>query len=151
MLLDREEVFDLWCKFGDAIGIDLLHDIYGPYWPRKPVHGELVFRWFNDKKLIGWAAIRHDVLEPIMWVALGIFPQYQNDGYSTKIFDKTIKMGFEMWPDLQWVFAAVSKNNLRYYCYMKDQEDKWELAGEINIPEPGYTIFGLKKSKFREV
>ena len=147
-LLNSVDAYQLWVKFGLAIGIETLRKIYGQYWPRKTLPEELVWEWYDGKKLIGWTALRHDLLEPIIWVIIGVFPEHQNSEYSRQIFDKTVEKGFLIYPDVKWVFVCISKKNKKYYCYMKGNTSRWEKVGEMDIPEPGYTLFGMEKDVF---
>lgn len=144
-LLNAEEAYCVWVAFGMATGIKDLHESYGNYWPRYPLDGEQVYEWSNDE-LIGWSAIRKDPLEPVFWIVVGIFPDQRDKGYSKPIFWETIKMGFEVFKDAEWCWSAISKRNKKPFSYTK-RETEWVYVGETVIPEPGYTIFGIRKGQ----
>ena len=142
-LLNKEETYDLWVYFGNDIGSNELKRSYGEYWPRQPLADELVWEWEDFKELVGWSAVRPDPLEPVFWVMIGIFPNHGGNGYATKIFYQTIKNGFELFPAC-WCFSAVSKKCGKIFPYMKEGSE-WVKAGEMNVPDPGYDIFGIKR------
>ena len=152
LLFDTDEITKLWARFGEAIGSEVLRDSYGDYWPRRPIRGEMVFSWCEGHKIdeiIGWSAIRKDPVDPAIWVIVGIFPGHQNQKYVTDIFNQTIDKGFQVFHDVQWAFVAVSKKNPRFIEHhdrLSKETCRWGKVGEINIPEPGYVIFGRKKN-----
>ncbi len=144
-LLNNEEAYCLWVAFGIEIGIITLREIYGPYWPRKPLPGEVVYEWRKGDDLVAWTSIREDLLEPVLHALLGVFPKHQNTGHARMIFDLAIGEGFRLFPNSEWVFVDISKKNPRFFDYMKRQNCRWKQVGELLVPEPGYTIFGLEK------
>ena len=151
-LLNDGEAYNLWHKFASEIGIKTLKEVYGEYWPRKPVLGEFVYQWlYRGKELIAWTSIREDQLEPVFWALLGVFPKYQNKGFARKVFDLTIEKGFDLFPRTEWVFVEISKKNPRFFEYMKRQNCRWIQVGDISIPDPGYEIFGLKRGMKEEL
>lgn len=143
-LLTRDEAYSLWVRFGAAIGQEELKRSYGEYWPRRSLAEELVWEWTEFKELVGWSAVRRDPLEPLFWVMIGIFPDQSGNGYGKAIFHETIQKGFEIFP-ADWCFSAVSKKRGKVFPYMKEGSE-WIKVGEMNIPEPGYLIFGLKRT-----
>jgi hypothetical protein len=147
-LLSRDDAYSLWVRFGDAIGSDELKRSYGEYWPRRQLADELVWEWADFKELVGWSAARKDPLEPVFWAIIGIFPDKKGNGYAKRIFRETIDMGFNLFPT-DWCFAAVSKKCGKVFPYMKEGSG-WVKVGEMNVPEPGYLIFGLEKSNFQK-
>jgi hypothetical protein len=147
-LLTDEKAHLLWIVFAAKVGIKALRESYGVYWPRKPLEGEIAYEWRNDDQLIGWSAIRRDVLEPVFWINIGVFPNEQGKGYSSKIFWATIKIGFETFEDVEWCFSAISRKNSKPFSYTK-RDTEWVYVGETVIPEPGYTVFGLSRLVYR--
>ncbi len=154
LLLNPDDIFNLWSIFGEAIGMDKLHQFYGNYWPRKPLSGEMVWKWTKGNKTIGWSAIRQDILDPIIFLMVGIFPEHQYLGNSKIIIRWTVEEGFNIFSDCSWLFVAVSKKNKDHLetrmRYQAKHPTKWIIAGEMNVPEPGYVIFGIERDRFFE-
>lgn len=148
-LLNDNDAYNLWVDFGQKMGLESLKNSYGSYWPRKPLEGELVYEW-SGGGVIGWSAIRRDVLEPVFWIVVGIFPNEQGKGYSPEIFWSTIKIGFEAFRDVQWCWSAISKKNKKPFSYTR-RDTEWIYVGEMVAPEPGYTIFGFRRDQIRSV
>jgi len=148
-----DNAFKLWGNFGLEIGMDKLHAFYGSYWPRAPLRGEIVFEHY-DQELVGWSALRRDILDPVIWMMVGIFPEYQNQGYNKEIIKWTVKTGFQMFPDCSWLMVAVSKANKEHletrFAYQAKYKTKWIVAGEIFAPPPGYVIFGISREKYSQ-
>lgn len=144
--------FGLWTCFGEAIGIDKLHDFYGEYWPRPPLPREVVWEWTDNGKRIGWSSVRPDILDPLVWMMVGIFPSYQNQGYNKEIIKWTVREGFNKFIDAQWLFVAVSKRNVEHletrFAYQAKYKTKWIVAGEMFEPPPGYVIFGISRERY---
>jgi hypothetical protein len=142
----------LWTSFGEAIGIDKLHDFYGEYWPRVPLPREFVWEWVEDGKTVGWSAIRKDILDSIVWMMVGIFPSYQNQGYNKEIIKWTVRECFIKFIDAQWLFVAVSKANVEHlatrFAYQAKYKTKWIVAGEMFEPPPGWVIFGISRERY---
>lgn len=147
-LLSRDDAYFVWVRFGAAIGSEELKRSYGEYWPRRPLADELVWEWANFKEVVGWSAVRKDPLEPVFWAMIGIFPNKKSRGYAKVIFRETIRKGFNFFP-ADWCFAAVSKKCGKVFPYMKEGSG-WIRAGEMNVPEPGYLIFGWKRNKLQD-
>ncbi len=160
LLLDSGEIFKLWSSFGEAIGLDKLRAFYSDYWPRRPLEGEIVWKWvfscpeLMEDNLVGWSSVRADVLDPIVWMNVGIFPKYQYIGNSKTIIRATVEQGFNTFPDCSWLFVAVSKANVDHLQtrmrYQAKHPTKWVMAGEMNVPKPGYVIFGIERNRFFE-
>lgn len=159
-ITDKYQIFNLWMDFGEAIGIQKLKDLYGEYWPRYPLDGEIVWAWYRicehllieDETLIGWSSVRKDILDPVIWMNVGIFPSYQHLGISKIIIRTTVEMGFNAFPECEWLFVAVSRANIDHLQtrlrYQSKHKTKWVIAGEMFYPLPGYIIFGIRKELF---
>jgi hypothetical protein len=144
--------FKLWESFGEAIGIDKLHNFYGEYWPRSPLSGEFVWEWTDNGNRVGWSSVRRDILDPVIWMMVGIWPRFQNQGYNKEIIKWTVREGFIKFIDAQWLFVAVSKKNVEHletrFKYQAKYKTKWIVAGEMFEPPPGYVIFGISKERY---
>lgn len=151
ILSDAAKIRELWEDFGKIIGLESLHNLYGDYWPRDPIPGEIVFVWHDENRYIGWMAIRPDPVEQIMWIIAGILPQYQDQDYHKIMFIKTITEGWEIYSHIKWVCMSISHHNTRFIKYLDNltKEVCWfRRVGGMDIPPPGYIVFALEKEKY---
>ena len=139
--IPAEQVLVFWEGFGKAIGIETLKKTYGDYWPRSPVYGERVCAVWNENEIIGWISLRSDPVEPIVWMALGVWPKYSKTGNAKAMFKWSIGRAFYLYPDAEAMFWAVSNNNPDLVNYNKG---KASIVGGIHFPEPGFTYFAIK-------
>ena len=148
--LTGEEVYSLWLKFKESVGQETLTKAYGSYWPRQVVDGEKVWEAIDNNNLVGWCALRKDPVDPIVWQISGVFFEHTNKGYVKDIFRWCIKTTFELWSNVDAMVYSVSKCNSGFIQYQFDFIDKKKppekfFVGDINFPEPGYMIFGVKR------
>ena len=85
--LDKEQVDLIWKEYASVLGPNIKH--LGEYWPRSLAPEERVWLWENK---IGWSSIRSDPTDQrTIWLALGVWPGYQNQQYCPNIFWNTVK------------------------------------------------------------
>ena len=132
----------LWNNFGRAIGFDKLREIYGPNWPRPLAAHERLFFLSEGDRLFGWVSIRKDPVEPFAWLALGVWPQYQQQGCMNKLASHAYREAFKD-PGIDWVMFCVSRNNKSYLKNLIQK--KVPVAGYINVPPPGYVFFKIQR------
>lgn len=153
--LRPSEACNIMARFCFAIGLDKAKQLYGKDWPRPPLEGEEFYSFWEKGELIGWSAIRQDPVEPYAWMILGVFPDYQKQGYSYWISRWTIYRAAKIFPDIQYVLFAVSFHNETYLSWQRKQikEKKTQIQnfGFILVPPPGYAIFGIETNKLKGV
>ena len=144
------EITRLWQDFVDDIGLNHARETYGAYWPRERAIGEKVWAVYNEDERIGWVAIRPDGVDPFMWQCSGIFSPFRGNGYSKEILlwssDMSKESGFD-------VMLFEISNHVLLQPYIQyhikrifDKKIPGEfVAGFISYPEPGYTLFGIKR------
>lgn len=149
--LSSIEAFDLWKEFEKEIGSNEMKKCYGSYWPRQVVYQErvwAVFDFFENK--IGWVSLRPDVVDPFVWLNMGIFPEFTGKGMSSIIYKQFLKVAFTEWKNAEAVFNEVSKSHEQYLKWtlnaVGNPENNKICIGEINFPSPGYVIFCTKKT-----
>jgi GNAT superfamily N-acetyltransferase len=149
------EACEVLAQFTLKVGIDKVREMYGADWPRPPVQGEEWFIFREHGRLVGWSAVRQDPVEPYAWMILGVFPDYQKQGYSYWISRWTIYRAAKIFPDIQYVLFAVSFHNETYLSWQRKQikEKKTQIQnfGFILVPPPGYAIFGIETNKLKGV
>jgi hypothetical protein len=143
--IPAERVLSFWEGFGRAVGVENLRKAYGDYWPRGPVYGEKVWAVWGEGGVIGWVSLRPDPVEPIVWMALGVWPRYNKMGNSKAIFKWSIGRAFYLYPNAQAMFWAVNNDNLDLLNYNKGTSP---VVGGIHFPQPGFTYFAVK-NKYR--
>jgi hypothetical protein len=147
------EITELWQAFVNDIGLEHARQTYGKYWPRPRAWFEKVWAVSNsDNERVGWVSIRPDGVDPFVWQASGIFSQHRGHGYSKEILrwssDMSKEMGFDVM--LFEISNHVLLQPYIQYHIKRIFEKKIPgefVAGFINTPEPGYTIFGIKRNE----
>lgn len=132
-----------WKLFTEAVGLEKVRRMYGQYWPRPPVPQERLWQAWGPQDLIGWISLRPDPVDPVVWMAMGIWPNHQGVGHSNPLFKWSLKKTFELFPDTAAMFYAVSKNNEGLLKYIIEGE-RVERVGETTFPEPGFVYFAIK-------
>jgi len=148
--LTHSQAYELWSLFGESMGIENLRKAYGSYWPRFPVFGERIWCFSDPDEKIGWAALRPDPVDPVVWQISGVFFPFRDLGYMREIFRWCIKKTFTEYPKSQAMFYSISKRNQRFLDWnlaeTRKINSKMEKVGEINFPDP-YIIFAIKEGK----
>src|SRR4030042_5251873 len=112
--ISQTQAAALWHKFGEAIGFDMLRTNYGGNWPRSPVAGESVFTFGNDQgERVGWASLRLDPVEPIVWLVMGIWPEFQKQNHAHEITRWAMKKVFSG-TEANYIIIAISRDNREY-------------------------------------
>lgn len=145
------KAFELWKEFEKEIGTEEMKKCYGNYWPRQVVYQERVWVVFNEQgNKIGWVSLRPDLVDPFVWLNMGIFPKFAGKGLSSIIYKQFLEVTFTEWKNAEAVFNEVSKSHERYLKWTLNNTNNPEngriCIGEINFPAPGWVIFCHKKT-----
>ncbi|MBA7562299.1 hypothetical protein ES708_03951 [subsurface metagenome] len=146
--LNTRQTANLWIDFSEKIGIDKIRSIYGKYWIRKKLKEERVWKVYDKDEWVGWYSLRPDPLDSNVWFIVGIFPGFQKKSYVSRIFKGAITKTFSVWPECNAMFFEIAKNSKFHQWELeniKKSNSVTEYAGEKLFPEPGSTIFMVKK------
>ena len=153
--VDSIEAHSIWCDFADDIGLEHMRQTYGRYWPRYPVRDERVYKALNTGgERIGWVAIRPDPVDPMAWQCSGIFERFRGNGFSKIILQWSAMKSYKLWGVEAMLFEISNHVLLQPYIqyHIKRIFEKRipgeYVAGFINTPAPGYTIFGIMLDEF---
>lgn len=148
--LNSDQVYQCWVAFGNHIGVDKLKKLYGGNWPRHPVEGESAFLFREDGEKIGWVSIRPDPVEPIAWLVMGIWPEFQKKNYAHEITRWAMKKVFSE-TTMDYILIAISRNNKEYFEKIKERvmgrNSKMKYAGYLDVPFPGYDYFAIERKR----
>ena len=113
---------DIWRRFFDAYGPEVMSDCYG--WdepPRLPRSGEVVLEAWDGEVLVGWASVvprPHDRTE--VEIILGVWPDQVGQGYRMEILLKASSWAFlHMGADFAFV-QVLDSNEEQQEKYMRD-------------------------------
>jgi len=146
----------LWRAFGETIGLEALRAAYGPYWPRPAMPDEMVLvfeaavRWDRSCQQPGasdpmaWGSARPDPVDPVVWIATGVWPQYQRAGLVGRIRDALMARARARWPE-RLLMASVLKSNTPHLERLRRQTPSgWREVGYRDVPAPGEVFFAFQ-------
>lgn len=141
----------LWRKYARDVGDEELKKAYGDDWPRTPIEEERIFACGKKmgEGIIGWGCVRRDSPNHIAWLMLGIWPEYQKQGYSVRLSHWLANWAFGNWA-VDAVCIQVLRSNKEYIKtrLQRTHSSPWKYVGYMDIPPPGSLIFGVKREEW---
>jgi GNAT superfamily N-acetyltransferase len=130
-------------EFAAAVGPEIVERCYG--WrggrPRPPAPGERVWLFRRDGEPVAWSAARPDPTTPIAWLALGVWPRWQRQGWAGHVRAWTAARALMEWP-VEWLAVEVLVSNRDHLRrWLEHPPEGWQVAGMVSVPPPGSAIF----------
>jgi GNAT superfamily N-acetyltransferase len=153
--LTAQQFVPLIKSFCEAHGMEQIKASYGWDAPSTTMFkGETVWefsatvRITPDKEdaIIGWGSMHfntRDAEEGDATLIVGVFPEFQGNGYRTKILDwmsaRAKKLGATTASMI--VYKANEKHYKRVMREVRTDGSPWLYAGDVWLPAPGYGMF----------
>jgi hypothetical protein len=131
----------MWAEFAEAVGPEVLRRAYGWDRPRAAAPGERVWVFRDpDGRPVAWSSVRPDPTIPVAWLALGVWPAYQRQGWADRVRAWTAAQALRDWP---WVLVEIRRENTEHLRrWLERPPEGWIWVGSLDVPSPGSIFFG---------